>query len=229
MAFEGFPRDVVRFLAELEKNNDRPWFQANKSRYEQSVRTPALAFIEVMAARLERISPHIDADPSPHGGSLMRIYRDTRFGGDKQPYKTNIGIQFRHERGDDMHAPGFYFHIDPKEFFVACGIWRPESDVLAAVRMRIAERPDEWHKARDNRAFVKAWGGVTGDRLKRPPRGFDVGHPCIGDIKLKDFLGVADLPRRQMTSAKLPDRVARIFAAGSPLMKFLCDALALPY
>ena len=140
MAFEGFPPDAVRFLAELGKNNNRPWFQANRNRYEQSVRAPALAFIEAMAPRLERASPRIYADPSPHGGSLMRIHRDTRFSNDKRPYKTNIGIQFRHERGDDVHAPGLYFHLDPKEFFLACGMWRPDGDALAAVRSSAHQR-----------------------------------------------------------------------------------------
>jgi uncharacterized protein (TIGR02453 family) len=229
MGFDGFPRDAVRFLAELAKNNNRPWFQANKARYEQSVRGPAVAFIEAMSPLLERVSPFMFADPSPSGGSLMRIYRDTRFSSGKEPYKTNIGIQFRHERGEDVHAPGLYFHIDAKEFFLACGMWKPPADALAAIRTRIAEHPDEWLKARDGRAFVKVWGGVTGDRLKRPPRGFDPDGPCIEDIKLKDFLGAVDMPRPQMHSGGLPARVAKAFAAGKPLMKFLCEALGLPY
>ncbi|MCY2928963.1 MAG: TIGR02453 family protein [Planctomycetota bacterium] len=229
MAFNGFPPETVKFLVALEKHNDRPWFQANKARYEQFVRGPALAFIEAMGPRLEKISLFIDADPSPNGGSLRRIYRDTRFGGDKQPYKTNIGIQFRHERGDDIHAPGFYFHIDPKEFFICCGMWRPDSATLTAVRTRIAERPDAWKLARDDKGFVKTWGQLTGDRLKRPPRGFDPAGPYIEDIQFKDYLGLVDLPREQLGSPKLPDVIAKILAAGSPLMKFLCDALALPY
>jgi len=229
MAFNGFPPDAAAFLAELARGNNRVWFQANKDRYERSVRGPAIAFIEAMAGPLERVSRHIYADPSPTGGSLMRIYRDTRFSPDKTPYKTNIGIQFRHERCDDVHAPGLYFHIDPKECFLACGMWRPPADALAAIRARIAEHPDIWLAARDNKAFVKTWGRVTGDALKRPPRGFDLDHPCIEDIKRKDFLGVLDLPRADTFSPKLPNQVAKAFAAGTPLMKFLCDALGLPY
>ena len=229
MAFEGFPADAVKFLADLARNNNRAWFQANKGRYERSVRGPALAFIEAMAGPLEKVSRHIYADPSPAGGSLMRIYRDTRFSPDKTPYKTNIGIQFRHERGDDVHAPGLYFHIDPKECFLACGMWRPPAEALATIRARIAEHPDLWQAARDNKTFVKTWGGVTGETLQRPPRGFDPGHPCIEDIKRKDFLGVLDLPRADTFSPRLPGQVAKAFAAGTPLMKFLCDSLALPY
>ncbi len=229
MAFEGFPRDAVKFLAQLARNNNRAWFQANKDRYERSVRGPAMAFIEAMARPLEKVSRHIYADPSPTGGSLMRIYRDTRFSPDKTPYKTNIGIQFRHERGDDVHAPGLYFHIDPSECFLACGMWRPPTDALVAIRARIAEHPDIWLATRDNKAFTKTWGAVTGEALKRPPRGFDPDHPCIDDIKRTDFLGVLDLPRADVFSPKLPSQAAKAFAAGAPLMKFLCDALALPY
>jgi uncharacterized protein (TIGR02453 family) len=229
MAFNGFPADAAAFLAELARNNNRAWFQANKDRYERAVRGPAIAFIEAMAGPLERVSRHIYADPSPAGGSLMRIYRDTRFSPDKTPYKTNIGIQFRHERGDDVHAPGLYFHIEPKECFLACGMWRPPADALAAIRARIAEHPALWLTARDNKAFGKTWGTVTGETLKRPPRGFDPAHPCIEDIKRKDFLGVIDLPRADTRSPKLINQAAKAFAAGTPLMKFLCDALNLPY
>ena len=229
MAFTGFPPEAVKFLAQLERHNDRPWFQANKDRYETLIRTPALAFVEAIAQRLEDFAPHILADPSPSGGSLMRIYRDTRFTGGKEPYKTNVGIQLRHERGEDAHAPGFYLHIDTKEFFVCCGIWKPDGPTLAAIRARIAEFPQAWLAARDDRKFVKTWGKIWGERLKRPPRGFDADHPCIEDIKLKDFLGVLDLPRERMSSPKLLDSAAKAFAAGHSLMKFLCDALALPY
>lgn len=229
MTFTGFPTDTVKFLAELERHNNRPWFQANRERYERSVRGPAVAFIEAMASRLEELAPHIYADPSPSGGSLMRIYRDTRFSPEKIPYKTNIGIQFRHERGEDAHAPSLYFHVERTEFFLACGIWRPDGPTLAAIRTRIVQRPEEWASARGDRAFVRAWGGVTGDQLKRPPRGFDPEGPNIEDIKRKNFLGVLDLPRELLHSPRLVPHVARAFAAARPLMKFLCDALSLPY
>ena len=229
MAFEGFPRDTIKFLADLARHNNRPWFHANKDRYEASVRQPALAFIEAMAPQLERIAPRIYADPSPNGGSLIRIYRDTRFTGDKEPYKTNIGIHFRHEQGDDIHAPGLYVHIDTKECFWACGMWRPDGPSLAAIRTRIAEHPDEWKKMCRSRPFVRVFGEVSGDRLTRPPRGFDPDHPCVEDLKLKDFLGVANLARRGLYSPQLPQEAARVFAAGAGLMKFLSTALSLPY
>src|SRR5882672_12210854 len=103
-----FDRETLRFLADLAAHNDRPWFEANKHRYEAHCMEPALAFIEAMAPAIAKISRHFVVAPKRAGGSLMRIYRDTRFARDKAPYKTNIGVQFRHERAKDVHAPGFY-------------------------------------------------------------------------------------------------------------------------
>ncbi len=107
-----FPKGTIPFLKMLVKNNSREWFHENKANYELVIREPALDFIKAMAPELEKISPHFRALPKKVGGSLMRVYRDTRFAKDKTPYKTNIGIQFRHELGKDVHAPGFYLHIE---------------------------------------------------------------------------------------------------------------------
>ena len=94
-----FGPGLLRFLRELEANNSREWFQPNKERYEAEVREPGLVFIRVMERHLRRISPHIVASDRKVGGSMMRIHRDVRFSRDKRPYKTNLGIQFRHEAG----------------------------------------------------------------------------------------------------------------------------------
>ena len=115
------------FLRELKANNERPWFEANKARYRAEVRDPMLDFIAAFAEPLSEISPHFRADPRPNGGSLFRIYRDTRFSKDKTPYKTNVGAHFRHEAGKDAHAPGFYLHLEPGMCFAGCGIWHPDS------------------------------------------------------------------------------------------------------
>ena len=91
-----FGPELFSFLEDLQANNDREWFAANRDRYEEHLLEPALAFIDAFAPRLEKISPHFRADARPSGGSLFRIYRDTRFSKDKRPYKTNVGIHFRH-------------------------------------------------------------------------------------------------------------------------------------
>jgi uncharacterized protein (TIGR02453 family) len=109
MIFEGFPKIAIPFLKKIKKNNNREWFNKNKQLYEDSIRSPSLQFIEAMREPLRmELSPHFVAVVKKIGGSLMRVYRDTRFAKDKTPYKTNVGIQFRHELGKDVHAPGLY-------------------------------------------------------------------------------------------------------------------------
>ena len=104
------------------------------------------------------------------GGSLMRVYRDTRFAKDKTPYKTNVGIHFRHEFGRDVHAPGFYVHVAPEECFLAVGLWRPDAAALGEVRKAIVESPDRWRRARDDKRFRERFT-LEGESLKSRPAG----------------------------------------------------------
>lgn len=201
---------------------------ANKPRYESDVLAPALDFIAAMEQPLAKIAPHFVAIPKRMGGSLMRVYRDTRFSRNKTPYKTNVGIQFRHELGKDAHAPGFYFHIDPGSIFVGAGSWRPASDALFGIRTRIAEQPKEWLKARDARSFRKHYH-LGGDSLKRPPRGFDGEHPQIDDIRRKDFIAIRELDRSFLAGDDVVHQVSGFFKAATPYMRFLCKAIGVPF
>jgi len=223
-----FSEATFAFLGELAENNKRDWFNDHKQQYEDAVRTPALQFIEAMGPRLSSMTPHFTADARKMGGSLMRIYRDTRFGKDKTPYKTNIGIQFRHELGKDVHAPGFYVHISSSSVFVGVGIWHPPSEALARIRQTIDEDPKAWKAARDDVDFSR-WFTLTGDSLMRPPRGFSAEHPLIDDLKRKDFIAVADLPPELVMQDAFDQLSADYFAAATPLMRFLCKALRIPY
>ena len=105
-----FTPEFFRFLRELEKNNNRNWFEANKARYETAVRDSSSAFVRAVGPKLSSISPHLVADPRPVGGSIMRIYRDVRFSKDKSPYRTSVGIHFMHDQtaGREDHLPGFF-------------------------------------------------------------------------------------------------------------------------
>ena len=228
MSFSGFDPSLVRFLRDLKLNNNRLWFERNKARYEAEVRGPVLDFIRAIAPAIGKISPRIQVSDSKVAGSMMRPYRDTRFSRSKLPYKTNVGIQFRHEQGEDAHEPGFWMHIEPREFWLAVGMWKPGSNPLARVRRRIAERPREWLAARDDRRFRALWE-IVGDSLKRPPRGFDPGHPLIDDIRRTEFLGLRDLGVRELYRPDVVERVARSYAASRPYMTFLCRALELDF
>lgn len=226
--FDGFPAETLKFLRQLKRNNDRDWFQKNKARYEAAFVEPALAFIAAMDGPLQKISPAFAGVPKKSGGSLMRIYRDTRFSKDKTPYKTNIGIHFRHETGCSVHAPGFYVHIEPDSVFLGVGIWHPESKPLRQIRQTISENPDDWKKVRDNRAFRKHYE-LSGDSLKRPPQGFDADDPMLVDLKRKDFIGVCQLDEAAIQQKSFVKDAAAMFRSASPLARFLCDAVEVAF
>ncbi|MBX2880855.1 MAG: DUF2461 domain-containing protein [Granulosicoccus sp.] len=218
-----FTRKTIRFLKDLQANNNRDWFQENKQRYEDEVRTPALAFVEAMEPALHKVSPYINASSKKVGGSLMRVYRDTRFSKDKTPYKTNIGIHFRHARARDVHAPGYYVHIEPGDIFFGAGIWQPDSPTLLAVRTLIDEHPKEWKTVKQK---VCTRGGLElqGSSLKRAPKGFDPEHSLIDDLKRKDFIAITNLPQNAIIDKDFTKTVAKLVKTSAPLMKFICDA-----
>ncbi len=219
-----FSDETLRFLTELSSNNNRDWFKEHKPRYEEHVLDPALRFIVAMQDPLEEIAPHFAAIPKRMGGSLMRIYRDTRFSKDKTPYKTNIGIQFRHELGKDVHAPGYYVHIEPEQVFVGAGMWRPHSEPLKKIRERIAENERSWIATVKDRGFRRHFE-LGGESLTRPPRGFSKEHPLIDDIKRKDFIAVKSFDSSAVLKPGFEKRVATALSAAAPLMRFLCKAV----
>lgn len=223
-----FEPATVAFLTELSKNNNREWFKANKSRYEEQVLDVALRFIQSMQAPLAELAPHFVAQATRVGGSLMRVYRDTRFSKNKTPYKTNIGIQFRHEQAKDAHAPGYYLHIAPQEAFVGVGMWRPDSDPLRAIRERIVAKPMEWQRCMGDARFKRQFK-LGGDVLTRPPRGFDKEHELIDDIKRKSFIAVKTLTVDECLQPQFQRKVEAAFAAGTPYMQFLCKAVGVPF
>jgi len=228
MAGPYFTQASFNFLKKLEKNNNREWFTEHKEEYEDYIRTPALVFIEDMIGEIEKISPHITAIPKKVGGSLMRIHRDVRFGKDKRPYKTNIGIQFRHTLGKDVHAPGFYLHIEPRSCFIGAGIWHPDAQALAKIRTAIAGKSKSWINASRDKKFTQLFE-MAGASLVSYPRGFAKDHPLIDDLKRKDFIAITRLDDKTVVSAKLKTEVVRSFRATVPLMKFLCQSLDLNF
>jgi len=191
-------RDVFVFLAELRRHNNREWFNENKDRYLAEVRDPMLALIASLAPGLARISRHISVDPRPSGGSLMRIYRDTRFSRDKTPYKTNVGMHFGLEAPRDFDAPGYYLHLEPGSVFMGAGIWHPGADALRTIREAIVRDARGWKQARQVRLSHDE------NTLKRPPRGFDTDHPLIEDIKRLSFTTGVEFSERQACAPDFP-------------------------
>ncbi len=219
-----FTPKFFEFYRALAKNNNRDWFNAHKADYRQAVVEPMCAFIDEMAPRLKKISPHFVADSRPHCGSMFRIYRDVRFSKDKSPYKLHAACQFRHELGKDAHTAGFYVHLSVEEAVFGGGIWLPPAAELLKIRNTIVDNPNEWRRIKSSRPVKRYFGGIGGDGLKRPPRGFDAEHEHIEDLKRKSFF----LMRREPAEIILDDgfvgEVEKTFKAAMPLMEYICYA-----
>ena len=217
-----FGPELFDFLRRLKRNNRREWFARNKDLYQRSVVEPALAFIGDFAVDLSKLSPSFVADARPARGSLFRIYRDTRFSPDKRPYKTHVGIAFRHVEGRDAHAPVFYLHLEPDGCFAAAGIWHPDNGTLTRVRSAIVSKPEQW-------AAIRQKLELRGDRLARPPRGFDPHHVFIDDLKMKDFITSVAFVEEQVCDAKFVRNFAKACRKMSPLVEFTTTALGFTY
>jgi len=228
MANSHFTSKSMKFLRDIAKNNNRDWFAENKNRYEDVIRTPAFQFITDIADELAIISPYFLASPRKVGGSLMRVFRDVRYGKDKRPYKTNIGIQFRHEQGKDVHAPGFYVHIEPGNCFIGAGIWRPDSQALGKIRDRICWRSKQWQSAINDKKFKKYFE-LGGEMLVNGPRGYDKDHPLIDDLKRKDFIAISMIDDEIVLSGRFKKQLLNHYRVADAYMRFLCQALELRY
>lgn len=223
MAGEGhFTPGLFRFLRELRKNNTRDWFQKNRERYESAVREPCLRFISDLGPLLRGISRDLVADPRPSGGSLFRIYRDTRFSRDKSPYKTHTGMYFPLRGGKNVQTPGFYLHLEPGSCFAAAGLWHPDATALVKVREAIAAGPARWRSAKSGLV-------LGGDSLRRPPRGYDPSHPSIEDLKRKDFITSVRFSDKAVTSPRFLSEFVAACRTMSALPRFLAAALELPW
>jgi len=226
--FQGFDRDTFSFLAGLTMNNNREWFEAHRADYDRFVLEPAMALITEMDPIVRSISPHYRGVAKKIGGSLMRIYRDTRFGRDKTPYKTNIGIQFRHELAKDVHAPGWYVHLDLQECFIGAGTWHPEPTDLLKIRQSHADHPEVWSRALSE-VMAETGMKASGESLQKSPKYFDPEHPMADEIRRKDFLLSENLsPDLFLSHALVKDLTIR-FRASASYMAALCSAIGVQF
>lgn len=207
-AFEGFHPDALVFFRELKEHNERPFWLANKGRYDQHVRAPMVA----LGAALE------GAFGEPH---LFRPYRDVRFSKDKRPYKLRASMVFGGSRG--AYGVGSrYVQIGESGLYAGGGAYMMHPEALARFRNAVAED-------RSGRGFHEVMAGlerqgyeVEGETLKRPPRGFDPDHPRLRWLKHKGvYVGRYFEPEPWFHTPEALDRVAQIFADVEPLVAWL--------
>lgn len=224
-----FSDKSLRFLRALARHNERAWFLAHKADYEAHVRAPFQRLLTDLQPDLLAVSAHFRADPRSVGGSLFRIQRDTRFAGDKTPYKTWQGARLFHERSRELAAPSFYLHLQPGNCFIGAGLWHPETDTLRRVRQFIVDNPGSWKRAAHAPAFRRRYDLDDSEMLVRPPRGFPADFECIDDLRHKNFVALRAIDDATMTGPRLRAVVAKDLHALSPFVDYLCAALDLEF
>ena len=218
--FDGFPRDTLRFLRDLKKNNDRDWFNDNKQRYEQHVKAPMLQLLATLAVRMKAVEADIVLEPKK---AMYRIYRDVRFSSDKSPYKTWIAAAFTYEGYDRKHDSAFYFHISPDEIGVGGGLYNPMGDKLKNLRAAIDADAASLRKILKGKSFVEHFGEMVGEELQRVPQGYDKDHPDADLLRKKQFLCWKALPAQTINDAEFLDTLVAHFKAMAPFVRYLVE------
>ncbi len=174
-------KSTFQFLKDIQKNNDREWFNKHKDKYLVSHEN-MISFCNELLMEMRK---HDNIETSSGKDSLMRIYRDTRFSKDKTPYKTHFGGGFK--RATAKLRGGYYFQVGPGESLAAGGFFVPSKEDLIHLRKDIDVNYEDWEKMLKNKSLVKTFGKLRGDKLTTVPRGFDKDHPAIELLRHKSF------------------------------------------
>jgi uncharacterized protein (TIGR02453 family) len=213
-----FTAATLRFLRALKRNNRREWFNAHRDDYEAHIRQPMTAIVERLAVDLRAFAPELVASPKV---SMYRIYRDTRFSDNKTPYKTHVAAVFP-TRGLPKHeGAGAYFQISPDQVWIGGGMYMPQPPQLFAVREHIAGHVKQLRGIVESPGFRKHLGELTGDTLKRVPRGFCAEHPAAEYLKFKHFVAGAEFPATLAASPAFYKTLLTVFRQITPLTRFL--------
>jgi len=221
-SFNGFPKECIQFFAELEKNNNKHWFENHRKEYEEYVLNPSRLFVTAMGEKLKKISPGIVADPRIDK-SIFRIYRDTRFSKDKSPYKTNLGIYFWEGKNKKIPGSGYYFHFEPTKIFLGTGIYKPDSMMLNIYRSALIDdvKGASFSKALNKVMKLKKYS-LGGKHYKRVPRGFDPEHKNAEYLLYNGFYAFEEMGvPKILHSGKILDFCLKRWDEMSPIHKWL--------
>ncbi len=175
-SFSGFPKDGLKFLESLAKNNNKAWFEAHRDDYESHLLAPARAFVTAVGQALETIAPAIHAEPKVNR-SLFRIQRDTRFSKDKTPYKTHLALFWWEGAGKRMECSGFYFQLQPEALMLGAGVYQFTRPQLKEYRLSVVHPEHGPALAEAVTDLGRRGYEVGGRHYKRVPRGLDKDHP----------------------------------------------------
>lgn len=215
---------TIKFLKDLKKNNNKPWFDANRKKYEDAKKD----FSEFIQSVIDK---HGKKDASIKDlkakDCMFRINRDIRFSKDKSPYKTNFGASMN-RGGKKSSLAGYYFHCEPGESFAGGGIWMPMPPELKKVRQEIDYSFDEFQKIIASKKFRSVYGELyKGDdiSLSKVPQGFEKDNPAADYLKLKSFIAMKKIKEADLGSKNLEKLVLEAFDGLLPLVEFINKAM----
>lgn len=210
--------EALKFLRGLKRNNDREWFAARKSVYEQELKAPMLKLIgEVNEAMVEFAPMHV----RPPQKIMMRIYRDIRFSKDKRPYKHHVSAWWVRDGLQKTSGAGFYLQISAEEVLVAAGVYMPEREQLLAIRRYLAEHHAEFRAVMKGKKLRSLMVETDGMPLTRAPKGFPEDHPAIDLLRNRQWGVSARLPVERATKATLVKDIVERFKAAAPMIALL--------
>jgi len=215
---------TLQFLKELKKNNNKPWFDSNRKKYEDA-RKDFEQFIQALIDQLSAFDDTISGQTAK--SCLFRINRDIRFSKDKSPYKTNFGASIN-RGGKKSFFAGYYFHCEPGESFAGGGIWMPEPQYLNKVRQEIDYCYDEFKKIIRSSSFKTIYGDLyTGEdvSLSRVPKGYEADNQAAAYLKLKSYIAMRPLEERELTSPHLLKTTIKTYKALKPFVDFINRSL----
>jgi uncharacterized protein (TIGR02453 family) len=208
---------ALQFLRNLEKNNNREWFNDNKTLY-QEAQQDVISFVEKLIEEMVDFDEEMGKLEAKK--SVFRIYRDTRFSKDKTPYKTNFGAGLGMGKGNKIS--GYYLHIEPGKSFLAGGVYKPEPSVLKTIRQEISAFGDEFKAILEQDEFRNYFRGLSvEDKLKKVPQGFEKDDKMAEYLKLKHFIVTHPISDEQLLSENAVKEFTKIFKAMKPLNDFL--------
>ncbi|MCW5962294.1 MAG: DUF2461 domain-containing protein [Pyrinomonadaceae bacterium] len=215
---------VFKFLSELEKNNDRDWFTANKKRFESEAKEPFLNFLEDLRTRLAKSEPELSKIPVKK--MMFRIYRDIRFSKDKSPYKTHLTALISPEGTKNKTFPAHYLHISADECFLAGGAYFIENaDVLYRVRRFVFDNSERFEKLINAGSFKENFGEMQGEKHKRIPPEFKEFHERQPLIANKQFYWSANLSPKNLQKDGAAELIVEKIQAAAEIRKFFIEAL----
>lgn len=213
---------ILSFLSQIRRNNNREWFEKNKSRYLEAKQLFE-DFLEALHKELLKFDESL-AGLNPRK-QAFRIYRDVRFSKDKRPYKVNMGAAFS-PRGKMEQEPGYYIHLEPGNCFVAGGLYMPSAENLAKVRQEIDYNGEALLRILNSRNFKKYFSGLDDfDKLKTVPKGYAKDHPLIDLLRHRSFVVSHAFSDEEVSQEKFVKKVATACRAMKPFNDFLKTAL----